>query len=351
MHMHSCFIYQYEPEQFTGLHYRLPIDSSLPLSSSHPPPLPVQLTQAGREARTKALKMQEDLDNGQFVQLSKSTGLNYFNPLLDTRTQKAILSAAKKSGEYNNSMGGRLLTCTVFANGKVTFTGVKHELSIYLGYIRLFYLLRPFAVAPLPPPISPAMPAIATATVYRTGSEAGVQNTSTPSTPQVLLPPVRYGGRIYTDAELNRLMECTLNRRMAENGSGEAKESGGGVKREGNQNQYHTVKTEGHASASTSLFSSSPSTLPLSTAHTTPYDNSIISPMIALHAQQVAATPAAHSVTTDSAVASSPLSSPSSSSISILTKLEPNLATASTDHGMTAVNARGEEDIEWEGAQ
>lgn len=153
---------EYEPEQWTGLYYRLPVDPTKTLADLIPTYASLM---AARRKNGEQHSTEEFLGTtgmGANALVGKGQ-LNYYNTTGTAGSRaKSSLSGAGASGrlaplKLPPSMNGQIITATIYNNGKVTFTGVKREKDIHDAYRRLFHILQPFALSE-PPAQPPEMP-------------------------------------------------------------------------------------------------------------------------------------------------------------------------------------------------
>lgn len=153
---------EYEPEQWTGLYYRLPVDPTKTLADIIPTYASLM---AARRRNGEQHSTEEFLGTtgmGANALLGKGQ-LNYYNTTGTAGSRaKSSLAGAGATGrlaplKLPPSMNGQIVTATIYNNGKVTFTGVKREKDIHDAFRRLFNILQPFALSE-PPAQPPEMP-------------------------------------------------------------------------------------------------------------------------------------------------------------------------------------------------
>ena len=146
---------EYEPEQWKGLYYRLPVDPTKTISDL----LPSYATMiAARRKNGEQFSTAEFLGTGEHALIGRGK-LNYYNTTgtAGGRAPKASAAGAKPAPlRLPPSLHGQILTATIYANGRLTLTGVRREKDVRDAYVRLFSILRAFATSE--PPLQPASP-------------------------------------------------------------------------------------------------------------------------------------------------------------------------------------------------
>jgi TATA-box binding protein (TBP) (component of TFIID and TFIIIB) len=153
---------EFEPEQWKGLHYRLPVDPTKTLADL----LPSYASRARERAAAAAGgRPVEQWSTDEFLQRGEHStqdarGLSYYQ----TTGSGGPGSRAKRGPwplRLPPSLNGQILTATIYSNGRVTMTGVRREKDIYDAFRRLFVILQQFALSvppeevPRPPPCDP----------------------------------------------------------------------------------------------------------------------------------------------------------------------------------------------------
>lgn len=156
---------EYEPEQWKGLHYKLPVDPTKTLADL----LPSYAYLLAQRNRREQFSSDEFLGRGEHALIGSGSGaLSYYatTGTAGNRAPRTAASAAAAAGpvpfRLPPSLHGQILTATIFANGRVTLTGVRKEKDVFDAYLRLFRILQPFATTlpPNDPPTQPPYPRI-----------------------------------------------------------------------------------------------------------------------------------------------------------------------------------------------
>lgn len=161
----------FEQESWQGLHYRLPVDPSKTMMDLQPNLAAARgLTSASAAVAAAASHAEQHsadafLGRGSYA-VAAAGDLHYYatTSMTGSRSSAAAASSSSKSSagakkaapRQTASMGGQILSATIFANGRVTMTGVRRERDIREGFDRLWHIMRPYAmVGTGPPPSAP----------------------------------------------------------------------------------------------------------------------------------------------------------------------------------------------------
>ena len=142
---------EYEPEQWKGLHYRLPVDPNKTLADL----IPSYGNLIAQRHRKEQFSNDEFLGQGDHS-LAKGS-LSYYATTGSTRATANLKPGERPFIKVPASLQGQILTATIYGNGRLTLTGVRKEKDVYDAYYRLWHILRPFATT-IPAPHPPARP-------------------------------------------------------------------------------------------------------------------------------------------------------------------------------------------------
>jgi TATA-box binding protein (TBP) (component of TFIID and TFIIIB) len=152
---------EYEPEQWKGLHYRLPVDPTKTLADLLPS-YAILLAQ-----RQRAEQFSDDQFLGTGDHAATKGALSYYSTTSTTGSRSTPATAAAAGGvkvpfKVPPSLNGQILTATIYSNGRMTLTGVRREKDIFDAYLRFWRILQPFAqsMPPTSPPQQPPYPRI-----------------------------------------------------------------------------------------------------------------------------------------------------------------------------------------------
>jgi len=152
---------EYEPEQWKGLHYRLPVDPQKTLADLLPS---YAAMVAARHRNGEQFSTDEFLQQGEHSLVGQGNKLSYYatTGTAGGRAPKAAAGSKLPPLRLPPSLHGQILTATIYSNGRLTLTGVRREKDIHDAYLRLFNILRSFAttVPPEQPPAQPPYPRI-----------------------------------------------------------------------------------------------------------------------------------------------------------------------------------------------
>jgi hypothetical protein len=157
-----CVSSRYEPEQWTGLYYRLPVDPTKTLADL----MPSYAARATERVKRTGEQWSTDefLQQGEYA-LHGGNGLNYYNTT-GTAGARATKGAGAGAGAKGTlalrvlpSLSGQVLMTTIYASGRFTITGARREKDVHDVFLRLFDILKQFALSvppecmPQPPPV------------------------------------------------------------------------------------------------------------------------------------------------------------------------------------------------------
>ena len=145
---------EYEPEQWKGLHYRLPVDPTKTLADL----LPSYAVLLAQRQRAEQFSDEQFLGTGD---IPGRGGLTYYSTTTTTGSRSTpgatAAGGAKATFKVPPSLNGQILTATIYSNGRMTLTGVRREKDIFDAYLRFWRILQPFAQS-IPPPHPPQQP-------------------------------------------------------------------------------------------------------------------------------------------------------------------------------------------------